>query len=241
MKHHLTVDEYFKSISSGMRADGPRPSAPFVTIAREAGAGGHELAEALLARFSQEADPLFSGWKIFDRDLCERVAMDPDLHVSLEALLDEEFHTGFDDFLRSVLDLGSQIKIDHRMFKTVRGVCSLGKAIVIGRAGALIARDLPLGAHVRLVSALGARIQRAGRAAGLDAAAARKLLEQKDERRARMVDAHFNRDIADPLLYDCVWNADTVSYEAMADSLVALIRWRADREPLAASTASARV
>jgi hypothetical protein len=38
-----------------------------------------------------------------------------------------------------------------------------------------------------------------------------------------------------------VWNADTVSYEAMADSLVALIRWRADREPLAASTASARV
>ncbi len=50
-----------------------------------------------------------------------------------------------------------------------------------------------------------------------------------------MVKAHFNRDIADPLLYDCVWNADTASFEAMAESLMPLIRRRASLEPRAAA------
>ena len=240
MKFHQTIEHYFKNAST-THLNRPRPQAPFVTIAREEGAGGHSLAEALVARFSKERDALFSGWQIFDKNLCERVAKDPELHVSLEALLDEEFHTGLDDFLRTVVaSLSPQIKIDHHMFRTVRSICAVGKAIVIGRAAALLARDLPLGVHVRLVSARKARIERVRRETGLGEAAAAKLLDQKDAGRARVVETHFNKDVADPLLYDCVWNADTVTYEGMADSLVALIHRRADRAARVAAVTAGR-
>jgi cytidylate kinase len=230
MKYPLSIAQYFKNAAAAAQSNRPRPQAPFVTIAREAGAGGHALADALVARISKEKAPLFSGWQIFDKNLCERVANDPGLHVSLKSLLEEEYHTGVDEFLRSVLaDVSPQITINHHMFRTVRSVCVLGKAIVIGRAAALITRDLPLGVHVRLVSARRARVERIRRKTGLGAAAVGKMLDQKDARRALMVDKHFNKDIASPLLYDCVWNADTVSYEAMAESLVSLILQRVSR------------
>jgi cytidylate kinase len=241
MRHPLTVSEYFKNAVQPRPVDRPRPLAPFVTIAREEGAGGHALAEALLARFSKEKGPLFSGWQVFDKEICERVAKDPDLHVPLDDLLGEQFHTGFDELLRTVVaQLSPQMKVDHHMFRTVRGICVVGKAVVIGRAAALLARDLPLGVHVRLVSSRKARLERVRRDNGLSAAAAAKRVDARDAERARVVRAYFNKDVADPMLYDCVWNADTVTFEAMAESILALIRRRASRAPLVAAGAESR-
>jgi hypothetical protein len=41
---------------------------PFVTISRQAGAGGHSLAGAMLERFSAQADKeLFGDWQVFDQ------------------------------------------------------------------------------------------------------------------------------------------------------------------------------
>src|SRR5665213_3954756 len=109
MKQPLSIEQYFKNASTAL-SNRPRPQAPFVTIARQEGAGGHALAEALAARLSKEKDALFSGWQVFDKSLCERVAKDPGLHVPLEALLDEEYHTGLDEFLRTVVaGLSSQM------------------------------------------------------------------------------------------------------------------------------------
>ncbi|HXT01617.1 MAG TPA: cytidylate kinase family protein [Elusimicrobiota bacterium] len=236
MRHELTLNEYFKQAAAPRAADNPRPPAPFLTISREEGAGGHELADALLARFAQEKDPLFTGWKVFDKEICERVAKDPGLKVPLEDLLNEQFHTGLDELLRTVVaQLSPQAKVDHHMFRTVRSICGVGKAIVIGRAGVMISRDMPLGVHVRLVASRKSRLARVRRDYGLPEAAAEKRLDQREEERERMMRTHFNKSLADPLLYDCVWNADTVTFESMADSLVALIRRRNARSALVAA------
>jgi cytidylate kinase len=227
MNHDLTIAQYLKNRAPVAPMKRPAAPAPFVTISRETGAGARALADALIARLSKERGTLFSGWHIFDRALCERVAADPELRVSLKSLLDEEFHAGFDEFFRGVFaEKSSQLKIDHHVFRTVRGICSLGKAIVIGRAAALVTRDLPRGVHVRLVAERNVRIQRIVREAGVSAAAARKTMEKKDAERARMVMADFDKNIDDPLLYDCVWNTATVTLEEIVESLTALIRKR---------------
>lgn len=241
MKHELTLNEYFKQAAAPRPPNNPRLPAPFLTISREEGAGGHELADALLARFAQERDPLFSGWKVFDKEICERVVRDPGLTVPLEDLLNEEFHTGLDELLRTVVaQLSPQMKVDHHMFRTVRSICGVGKAIVIGRAGALVSRDLPLGIHVRLIASRKSRVARVRRDFGLTEAAADKRLDQREDERARMIKTHFNKDVGDPSLYDCVWNADSVTFEAMADSLAALIRRRNARSALVAAGAETR-
>jgi cytidylate kinase len=219
---------YFNSFAPAAPAQRKAAAEPFVTISREYGAGGHALAEALLARLAREKEPEFSGWRVFDRALCEQVASDPGLSVSLESLVGEEFHEGFDDYLRTVFAGGSpQTKIDRRVFRTIRSVCSLGKAVVVGRGAALVTRDLPRGIRVRLVSSRENRVKRIVRDGRVSAAAALQSIERRDAHRARMATSYFKQDIADPLLYDCVWNADSASLEEIAESLFALIRSRA--------------
>jgi cytidylate kinase len=221
MKHHSTVTQYFKE------AVAPREKWPFVTISREVGAGGHALAEALCSRLSRESGELSSGWRVLDRALCEKVAAEPELKVSLDSLLKEEFYTGLDDYFRSTFsDRSPQRKVDHAMFRTVRRYCAEGKAIVIGRAGAFVTRDMPLGVHIRLVADRRTRIRNLSRETGLDAAAARKIMDQKDAKRARLIETYFKKDIADPLMYDCAWNTGKISFEAIAESVLDMIRQR---------------
>lgn len=227
MKRSLTLAQYFKSRLPAPAARRAATPTAFVTISREAGAGGRALAKALVERLAKEKGPQFANWHVFDRNLSEQVAKSPDLRVSLKSLLEEEFHEGLEDYIRSALyGMSSQIKIDHHIFSTVRGVCSVGKAVVVGRAGALITRDLPGGVHVRLVSTREERLKRMMRITGLKADAARRSMDRIDAQRARMVSSNFKKDVADPALYDCVWNTASASVEEIAEALVPLIRRR---------------
>ncbi|MFI5345022.1 MAG: AAA family ATPase [Elusimicrobiota bacterium] len=225
----MSIADYLMNFAPAKPERIRRPM-PFVTISREAGAGAHSLADALSARFAREKDPLFSQWQVFDRGLCERVAEDATMRTSLDGLLNDEFHSGFEDYLRQVLaGASSQSRVHHALFKTVREVCTLGKAIVIGRASAFVSRDLTLGVHVRLIASRKARIERVRRETGLGALETGRALDLKDAQRARLVKTYFQKDVADAHLYDAVWNSDYVSFDAMSAALVALIRERTAR------------
>ena len=82
---------------------GPRPH-PFITISREAGAGGTTLADRLVEIFAEEPDDtIFGTWEVFDRRLCEIVAKDPAYTRSVDALYAEEYPTKTHDFFRQVI------------------------------------------------------------------------------------------------------------------------------------------
>ena len=89
MKH----DEIIRDYLEGKRSLASMPDGygyPFVTISREAGAGGHTLAYVLLTDFAGDHDQdLFGGWHVFDRELCEVIVQDHRFQNSLDALLAE--------------------------------------------------------------------------------------------------------------------------------------------------------
>src|SRR5688572_30283359 len=73
---------------------------PFVTISREAGAGGHSLAETLLEQMKAiDGIPVLRGWQVMDQELCHKILENPHLKVSLEALLTEELHSEVEDIV----------------------------------------------------------------------------------------------------------------------------------------------
>lgn len=75
--------------------------APFVTISRQAGAGGHVVARALLDRtFEARPKALFEGWSLFDERLAEMVAENPALKVSLKGLAEEDLCRVFKTWCR---------------------------------------------------------------------------------------------------------------------------------------------
>ena len=202
---------------------------PFVTISRQAGAGGHTLAKALIANFDQRDDKeLFSEWEMFDQKLVAMVADDPDLRVSVEALLGEEYRKAADDFFRQLFTATThQDIVMDRMFRLVRTIAEVGKAVVVGRAGSEVTRGLGPSVSVRLVAPEDDRVSHMMELNDLSEKKAIELIDKYDSGRARMLKRHFRVNIDDPLLYDAVWNTSKVAYEDIAESIATMLETRA--------------
>lgn len=209
----------------------------FITISRQAGAGGHVLAEELLELFANSSNErLFGGWQIFDRELCELVTADPAYSASLESLLAEEYRTKTNDFFeqifRSTVD---QDLVMRRVFATVRAVASLGKAIILGRGGSEVTRDMEGGVSVRLIAPEERRVRGVMEHYHLDEPEARAEARRLDDARARLLKTHFKVDIADAERYDMVVNTGEVAIGAAAEMIKVFIEARArSREALTA-------
>ena len=206
----------------------------FVTVSRQEGAGGREMAAALLDEFARRGLPQFSGWQWADRDVCESLAADPRLHVSLANLLDEHYRGRLEDYLAQVISgAAPQVKLHHALFATMRSLAAVGKVVLVGRAGVCATRGMAGGVHVRLVGARGTRIARCEKRFGWDNAKAERWVDEQDRARRAVVKEYFGQDVDDPLLYDAVINTDAVPPSAAASVVADLVLART-RMPLRA-------
>lgn len=200
------------------RPGGEKAVRPFITISRQSGAGGYAVARALLEK-TQGTRPaaIFGGWSLFADRLAERVAENPALKVSLRGLAEEEFASGIQDMVSSwIAGLSPQSVVVGHLFKVIRSLAAGGKVIIVGRAGACLTRHLPGGMHLRLVSSLPTRVRRTMALKGVSEKEARRRVAERDRDRASLVKNYFHRDIDDPLLYDMVWNTETMAPEVIA-------------------------
>jgi cytidylate kinase len=219
--------EKLRTTTSGI--DEPQTPTPFVTISRQAGAGGHSLAAAMLELFARQDDVgLFGGWQVFDQKLCEIVASDPVYSRSLDSLLGEEYRTPtsafFHQVARSTVD---QDMVMARVFQIVRSVASIGKAIIVGRAGSQVTLGLGPGVRLRIVAPEEIRIKGIMELYDINERKARSEARNIDGHRARLLRAHFEVDIDDPLGYDAVWNTGSASMSEIAEATAATLRRRA--------------
>jgi hypothetical protein len=56
-----------------------------------------------------------------------------------------------------------------------------------------------------------------------------KTLRRMEKDRKRLIKDYFKKDISDPHLFDAVWSTDKVPIEAIATTLIPLIRYRTDQ------------
>jgi cytidylate kinase len=226
MDYGERLKSYLESTAFQERArEGARLPQPFVTISRQAGAGGLTLAEAIQKEMDRDADPLLRGWNILDKDLCEEVAADRKLSVSMDALMKETFRTEFEDYvMQFVTDESPQAAVTAKVFKTLRAAAAAGKVIIVGRAANCVTRRLPLGVHVRLVASKTWRQGHLMKLLKIGRTDGERHMEALDASRRRLVDQYFHRDIDDPLLYDATWNVETVPCETLARLTVELVR-----------------
>jgi cytidylate kinase len=222
MRRFPNLDGYLEA-----QQRGPTPRVrPFVTISRRAGAGGHLLAKALLDVFAEQDDAeLFGGWQVFDRKLCELVTTDKAYSGSMEVLLAEEYRTRTSELLHQLLNPSiDQDRLMVQVFGVVRAVASMGKAIILGRAGSELTRDMGPAVHLRLIAPEERCVEGMMHHYGLDERTARSRAQRLEASRARLLKSYFRVDIDDPVLYDAVWNTGRVPIRTIAESVVVALR-----------------
>lgn len=183
-----------------------RTERPFVTISREAGAGGSSLAKLLAMRLN-EAMPDAPSWSIYDGNLLESMLEASHLPPELARFLPEDRPSEIESMIGEIVGLHPNLwDLRRKTNDAMRHFARSGHVILVGRGSVFATRDLPGGLHVRLVAPFEARAQRMAALlrTDVDTAAARNL--EQDRARQRYVRDVFGADVTDPLAYHLLIN-----------------------------------
>jgi len=222
MNHSAVVKQFLKDRTT---EDGLEKGFPFVTISREAGAGGHTLARQIIRslekKFTMDAA---NEWEVFDQKLCALLAENGETKASFDALVTEEYQSEVRQFVSDLISgQPTQYKLFKRIFEVVRLLGSVGKVVIVGRAGAFVTRDLPRGIHIRLVAREEVRVARMAKMLEVSEDKARKAVRTQDRARTRLVNDYFNCDNTNPVHYHAVFNSERISIPEVADIVADLV------------------
>lgn len=189
---------------------------PYITLARETGAGGSGLAQIVARRLQ---------WDVLDNEIVDYL----EKHYGTPRCLIQRFDEKHENWLSQLLTsqiggLGfSEWTYTHRVSKLVLLAASHGDVIIVGRGARFI---LPRhhGISVRVMAPLDFRVQRVGQQRQLTEEKAREFVIETDRQRKVYIKEHFHQNEEDPHLYDIVLNIEKVTLDAAADIIVDAVR-----------------
>ena len=130
-------------------SDGQHKEGPFLTISREFGCSGYELAEQvneiLKDRCGQE-------WKIYQKELLKQLATESGIDLETIEKQRLEKPSIVKEFLNNIkqTNIPDSFEIRNRIAFMVRKAAFDGNVIIIGQGGAAATGDMPNGLNVRI-------------------------------------------------------------------------------------------
>ena len=208
-----------------------------VTVSRQIGAGGSEIASRVAAAL---------GFRLVDNELIDRVALQAGLSRTYVANR-EERAPGFLERLvralsRSAPELQSappdrppepeEKSLVAATEKVVADLAAEGRVVLVGRAASAVLSGSHDALHVKIVAPVPLRLARIREADRVDEREAERRLRESDADRARYHRHHYGRDWSDPANYHMVLNTGALGLEGATDLIVlrAKAMWRVNRQ-----------
>ena len=185
---------------------------PFLTISREAGSEGGEVARRVGDRLN---------WAVLDKELVDSLAADLELEPRVLKLMDETRANWFSETLLNLFNsrLVAQQSYVELLGKVVALAASAEPVVVVGRGAHLI---LPAehGHRIRVIAPEHARVTAIARCEGLDRSLAEKRMNEIDADRQGFIRRNFRSDATDASLYDLVVNTGTLGIDGSVEVII---------------------
>jgi cytidylate kinase len=209
IKNYLEAQTHRSQIQAEKPAK-KKPSPPFVTLSRQAGAGGTSVAEALAERLSSERiGPTETEWIVIDQNLLKEVVDKHKLPEQYTKYMEETFSPTIQTAIEEILAVHPTMsQLVGKINQTILHLATTGNVIIVGRGANFLTRHLEGGLNVRLVGSTRQRLWFMQEYHDLGMEEAQDYLEEKDTGRVKYVKRYFDKDITDPLYYDLVVNTD---------------------------------
>jgi cytidylate kinase len=192
----------------------------FLTIARDEGSLGNEIAQELSRRL---------GWHVFDKEIVTYIAKNSHVRENLVRQLDQKYQNLLQDaisrFLRmpEYASFGAE-EYHEALLRTLICVAALGGAILVGRGANFALRDDERGLYVRITASSEVRFQRLSKSWKATPEEARHRMEADDEERREFIRKYFKKDFDDLRFYDLIFNTDRLSIEQIVTSILPVIQ-----------------
>jgi CMP/dCMP kinase len=205
-----------------------------ITISREYGSGGGEIAARLAQRLN---------WHLFDHEAVERVARRLDItQEEAEARDENESSLGvriIESFsaiqpVMSASPLPQLLHIDPHVYhealkRIVDHVVEDGHVVIVGRGTQMMLAKRRDVLHVRVEAPLEQRITYVTRREQLNREEAKARIQDKDGGRERSLMAQYRQRPNNPLLYDLVVNTGLISLDRAVDLIILALTGKAEQ------------
>lgn len=210
------VNKLIETLLKAQAYEGKHPTEthPVVTISRDYGSGGREIAGLLAKRLNVP---------VYDKELMDAVVEQSGSNPHLMARLDEKVHGFLDSLIVSTLS-GENIQDDYyrqHLAKVVLGIFNTGHGgVIIGRGAHLIlARQHVF--RVRIVASPETCAERIALKKAISVEQACKLVTQTHHNRSEFVWNVFKQRLNEPATYDLTINTDQLNrYEEVTEIIL---------------------
>jgi cytidylate kinase len=207
------------------------PAPPFVTVSRQAGAGGRALARGLAERLNEREPAADRPWTVWDRELVERVAAEHHIPESAVESLEGggPRRTWLDELALAISPTDTSRQLDEfqvyrRVAQTVRTLARAGRVVLVGRGGVYATRDLAGGVHVRLVAPFEHRVAHTARQANVPEREAADEVRRTDREREALHRRYWPGRALLPEVFTITLNtADVEDEDLRVDCILPLI------------------
>ncbi len=201
---------------------------PVITIARDFGCPSQKIATRLTEVLSQVKSKKKIAWRWINKEILYESAKELKLDPSeIEYVFNFEKKNIFDDILSS--QSRKYYKSDRQIRKTIagviRGIASEGNAIIVGRGGVAVTRDIEKSLHIMLEAPVEWRTLRIAEKYCMTEKEARKLASEIDKKR-REFREYFHGKGTDYTFFDVKYNCMTLSIDDIVNSIVNLLKAR---------------
>lgn len=192
------------------------PFQPIITVSRQHGSHGSDLAARLAAR---------RRYTLLHRNAIDRISKSTGHQKRLLAALDEHSRSWVTSWVDSLLSGRYLDETDYAvgLLRTISSMARLGGVVVVGR-GANFIIGPAAGVHLRVVAPLDERVRHLMEVGGLSLEAATREIETVDREREKFIHKLFHRPVDDPLAYDMILNESGRSLDAMVRIATAVVR-----------------
>ena len=239
MNAYQLKEPHLRSMSAAVRAvellelrhiaaaDRAANSVPFITISRQAGAGGRSFAERLVRRLN-DVHAGFLPWMVWDNELVHKVAEENHLPENVVASMEERRPSWLHEALAGLTFQDDpanpdEFKVYRRVAVAIRALAQMGRVVIVGRGGAFVTRDLPGGIHLRLVAPLKDRVRRYGRRFNLCAEEAADHVRRIDAARDSFYRRYWPGKTLAGEAFTATFNTAAVPEDRLVEAVVELI------------------
>jgi cytidylate kinase len=191
---------------------------PFVTISRETGSGGTRVGEKLVEFLNYYDYDKKNNWTLFDKNLIEKVIEEHNLPSGFKYFLNEEKVPELQSVFETLSGMHPGIsRLVNKTCSTIAHMAALGNVVIIGRGANILTRHHHDGFHVRLIAESDWKIKQISSRLDISKQEAMKYIQREDLNRKEYVRKYFNKNVADPLLYDLIIRTSSVTFEEAAE------------------------
>jgi len=191
---------------------------PFITISRQTGCNGNELAFQIIKKLKQKN----AAWKYINKEVLEESAKKLKLDESqIKYVFDTKEKSHADEILSAFSN--RYYKSDRAVRKTITEVLQHyareGNMIIVGRAGVATTRDFPGGLHIRLIAPYEWRAKALKKRKAFDQTDVAAFIKKHDKKKRKLIE-HFCGKKIDDIQFDLTFNCETFSKAQIVEMVV---------------------